>query len=234
MLLSNEQSGNLFTAHTMMKLIATLLMVFIWGTSHAQTPSFIFVFLHARHDNPELPKTELGKLMEGHLANIERLASEGKLLVAGPFEGGGGIFIFNSTSMSEVNEWLSTDPGVQAKRWRLELFPYIPRVGSACAAKEPYEMVTYQFIRYTSTITKFNVQKAGETFKKHDDYLARIVKTGNVVAEGVFDNADGGILVMRGDVDEELITADPAMEDGMLEIDFKKLWIAKGSFCEKN
>lgn len=208
-------------------------MVFILGTSQAQTAPFIFVFLNARQDQPELPKAALDKLMEGHLANIERLASEGKLLVAGPFEGGGGIFIFNSASTSEVTDWLSTDPGVQAGRWRLELFPYTPRTGSACPVKEPYEMVTYQFIRYTSTITKFNVQKSGETFKKHDDYLARIVKTGNVVAEGIFDNRDGGILVMRGNVDEELITADPAMEDAMLEVDFKKLWIAKGSFCEK-
>ena len=112
-----------------MRLIATTwLMAFTVGASQAQAPSFIFVFLHARPDNPELPKAELDQLMQGHLANIERLASEGKLLVAGPFEGGGGIFIFNSTSTGEVTAWLSTDPGVQARRWRIELFPYIPRV----------------------------------------------------------------------------------------------------------
>ena len=217
-----------------MKIITVILLMLAFTAAGAQTPPFIFVFLNARQDNPELPKAELDKLMAGHLANIQKLAAEGKLLVAGPFEGGGGIFIFKSTSIGEVTEWLSTDPGVKANRWRLELFPYAPRVGSACAVEEPYEMVTYTFIRYTSTITKFNVQKSGETFKKHDDYLARIVKTGNVVAEGIFDNRDGGVLIMRGDVDEQLIAADPAMEDGMLDVDFKKLWIAKGAFCEKH
>jgi uncharacterized protein YciI len=179
-----------------------------------------------------LPKEELDKLMAGHLANIQRLVREGKLLVAGPFDGGGGIFIFNNSSSDTVKQWLSTDPGIQANRWRLELFPYIPRVGSVCVVKPDVEMVTYTFIRYTSTITKFNVQKAGETFKKHDDYLKQIIKTGNVITEGIFPNRDGGILVMKGDVDRALIEADPSMEDAVFSIDIKKLWVGKGSFCE--
>lgn len=170
--------------------------------------------------------------MKGHLANIRRLVEEGKMIMAGPFDGGGGIFIMNSNSVDSVKNWLKTDPGIKAERWRLEYFPYIPRVGSACTAKEDAEMVQYQFIRYTSTITKFNVQKAGETFKKHDDYLKQIIKTGNVIAEGIFPNRDGGILVMRGDVDRNLIEADPSMADAVFTIDFKKLWVMKGSFCE--
>lgn len=198
----------------------------------AQEVKYTFVFLNTRTDKAELPKEELDELMRGHLANIQRLAGEGKLLVAGPFEGGGGIFIFNSPSSDTVKQWLSTDPGIQANRWRLELFPYIPRVGSVCTAKEGAEMVTYTFIRYISTITKFNVQKAGETFKKHDDYLKKIVKTGNVITEGIFPNRDGGILIMKGEVDNALIEADPSMADAVFSLEFKALWVAKGSFCE--
>jgi uncharacterized protein YciI len=198
----------------------------------AQEVKYTFVFLNTRTDKAELPKEELDELMRGHLANIQRLAGEGKLLVAGPFEGGGGIFIFNSPSSDTVKQWLSTDPGIQANRWRLELFPYIPRVGSVCAAKVGAEMVTYTFIRYISTITKFNVQKAGETFKKHDDYLKKIVKTGNVITEGIFPNRDGGILIMKGEVDSALIEADPSMADALFSLEFKTLWVAKGSFCE--
>ena len=37
---------------------------------------------------------EVKKIMEGHLANINRLAKEGKLTAAGPLDEGGGIFIF--------------------------------------------------------------------------------------------------------------------------------------------
>lgn len=51
--------------------------------------------------------------MKGHMANINRLAKEGKLIVAGPFDGGG-VFILNTTSTDEARLWLNTDPGVQA------------------------------------------------------------------------------------------------------------------------
>lgn len=215
-----------------MKTLLTLLLCLSAAWSHAQEAKFTFVFLNTRTDKAELPKEELDQLMQGHLSNIRRLVTEGKMVMAGPFDGGGGIFIMNSNSVDSVKNWLKSDPGIQAERWRLEYFPYIPRVGSACVAGEDAEMVQYQFIRYTSTITKFNVQKAGETFKKHDDYLKQIVKTGNVVAEGIFPNWDGGILVMRGDVDRNLIEEDPSMADAVFTIDFKKLWVMKGSFCE--
>ncbi len=200
----------------------------------AQEPLYTFVFLNTRKDKAELPKEEVDKIMAGHLANISRLANEGKLLVAGPFEGGGGIFIFNSPSSDTVRQWLNTDPGIQANRWRLEVFPYLPRVGSVCVVSPDAEMVTYTFIRYTSTITKFNVQKSGETFKKHDDYLKQIVKTGNVITEGIFPPRDGGILIMKGDVDPALIEQDPSLSEALLTVDMKKLWVGKGSFCESN
>lgn len=213
-----------------MKSVFTLLFIATMATTQAQ--SYTFVFLNLRKTQEELPKDQLDKLMEGHLNNIKRLAAEGKLLVAGPFEGGGGIFIFNSTSVDEVKKWISTDPGVQANRWRLEYFPYTPRYRSACAADPSSEMIQYQFIRYTSTITKFNVQKSGETFKKHDDFLKQIIQTGNVITEGIFANRDGGIMIMRGDVDRNLIESDPAMAELLFEIDIKPLWVLKGSFCE--
>ena len=49
----------------------------------ARGESFIFVFLNKKTDKAELPKEELDKLMTAHLANIGRLAKEGKLIAAG-------------------------------------------------------------------------------------------------------------------------------------------------------
>ncbi|MDZ7647734.1 MAG: YciI family protein [Cytophagales bacterium] len=216
-----------------MKRILFILFLLSSQISFAQTPELIFVFLNKRTDKAALPEEEVKKIMDGHMANIERLAKEGKLISAGPFDAGGGIFIFKSKSVTEVNEWLSTDPGVKANRWRVEVLPYFPRTGSACAVDESTEMVTYQFIRYIPNIAKFNVQHAPETFKKHDDYLKSIIKTGNAVAEGTFGDSEGGILVMKGDLQIEVIETDPAVREGLLEIEIQKLWIAKGGFCEK-
>ena len=200
--------------------------------SSAQSQQFIFVFLNKKSDKVELPKAEVEKIMEGHMANIKRLAQEGKLIVAGPFEGGGGIFIFKATSVEQVKVWLGGDPGVQAKRWKVEILPYTPRFGSVCRAPEPIQMVNYEFIRYTINVTKYNVREAAENARKHDDYLKKIVQTGNVVAEGTF-GEDGGILIIQGELQKEVIEADPSLSEGLYVIDYEKLFVAKGAFCEK-
>lgn len=210
-----------------------LLFLLLPCFSTAQTPELIFVFLNKRTDKTELPEAEVKKIMDGHLANIERLAKEGKLISAGPFDGGGGIFIFKSKSVEQVKEWLQTDPGVQANRWRVEVLPYFPHVGGACVVGEKYEMVTYHFVRYIPNIAKFNIQDAPRIFKKHDDYLKEIIKTGNVVTEATFGDDEGGILIMKGDLDKAVIETDPAVREGLLQLEFQKLWIAKGGLCEK-
>ena len=195
--------------------------------------SYVFVFLHKRTDLPEPPKPEVDKLMEGHMANINKMAKEGKLLVAGPFEGGGGIFIFNTTSRADVNEWLKNDPGIQANRWRLEMLAYTPRMGGVCKANEPYQMVMYSFVRFTPNIAKFNVQDAPELFGKHDRYVSSQLKDENTIAEGTFGESEGGIWIVKGDLNKEAIEKDPAVREGLLELDIKKLYTAKGAFCEK-
>ncbi|MCC6833732.1 MAG: hypothetical protein IT213_01990 [Cytophagales bacterium] len=210
-----------------------LILLLLPGISLAQAPELIFVFLNKRTDKAELPEAEVKKIMEGHLANIERMAKEGKLVSAGPFDGGGGIFIFKSNSVEQVKEWLKTDPGIQANRWRVEVLPYYPRIGGACAVGEHYEMVTYHFVRYIPNIAKFNIQDAPRIFMMHDNYLKEIAKTGNVITEATFGDNEGGILIMKGNLEQEVIETDPAVRQGLLQIEIQKLWIAKGGLCEK-
>lgn len=216
-----------------MKLLFISFLLSISILSAAQTNKFTFVFLNHKTDKAELPKEEVDKIMEGHMANINKMAKEGKLIAAGPFEGGGGIFIFKSTSVEEVKGWISEDPGIKAKRWNVEVLPFTIRVGSACPVGEPYEMIMYQFIRYNPNLTKFTIGDAPLTFKKHDEYLKTIEKSGNMIAEGTFGDREGGILIMKGDLQKKVIEFDPAVQEGLLELDFKQLYIAKGSFCEK-
>ena len=213
-------------------LFCVFLYAFIEINANAQY-NHIFVFLHKRTDKSELPKEQLDKLMQGHMANINRLAKEGKLVAAGPFEGGGGIFIFNSNSIETVKEWLATDPGVKADRWRVEIQPFYVRIGEVALVKEPHEMVTYSFVRFTPNIAKFNIQELPEIFVKHDNYLKQLNRTGNVVGEGIFGDTEGGVLIMKGDVQSSVFEADPAVQEGLLQLDVKKLFIAKGAFSEK-
>jgi uncharacterized protein YciI len=212
--------------------IAVVLGVLL-SFSVASQDKFTFVFLHKRSDLPTLPKDQVDKIMEGHMANINRLAKEGKLIAAGPFDGGGGIFIFKSGSTSEVKEWISTDPGVQAQRWNIEMLPYQPVIGGVCAVGEPYEMVSYHFIHFKPNVMKFNVSDGEETVKKQSEFIRSLAKSGNVVTYGIFGGLDGGILIMKGELQQEVVLQDPSVAAGLYEPEFKKLWIAKGAFCEK-
>lgn len=215
----------------MNRYLITILLLFIFCTNvQAQ---YTFVFLNKKADADAIGKDKIEEISKGHMANMERLAKEGKLLVAGPFEGGGGIFVLNTASKEEAEQWLSTDPGVQAKRWDVELLPYKVAVGKLCKAPEPYQMVTYVFLRYDAIVSKFNASIYPEIMNKHNEYVKQLASGGNVITAGIFGEHDGGIVIMKGEVAQEVIDADPGVQEGLLQVSQKKLWIAKGSFCEE-
>jgi uncharacterized protein len=85
---------------------------------------YVFCLLKTGTNTTET-KEESQKLFEGHMANIERLAKEGKLVLAGPFmkneRNYRGIYIFNASSIEEAKEFVATDPAVQSNLLEAEL-----------------------------------------------------------------------------------------------------------------
>lgn len=68
---------------------------------------------------------ETKKIQEGHMANINRLAETGKLVLAGPFENGEerrGVFIFKVGTLAEAQALTDTDPAVIAGRLKIDLY----------------------------------------------------------------------------------------------------------------
>lgn len=66
-------------------------------------------------------------LQAAHMANIGRLADEGKIMVAGPTGGDTdlrGIFIFDAESQAEVDSLLLTDPAIAAGRMSTTVYPW--------------------------------------------------------------------------------------------------------------
>lgn len=67
------------------------------------------------------------KIQAGHMANINRLAKEGKLIMAGPMGIDGdlrGIFLMDCKDSSEVAAFVNTDTAVITGRLRMEYFPW--------------------------------------------------------------------------------------------------------------
>ncbi|HEY7113469.1 MAG TPA: YciI family protein [Thermoanaerobaculia bacterium] len=80
------------------------------------------------------------KLQEAHLANILRLANEGKLLVAGPFLDGGdlrGLYVFKVGTADEAKALVATDPAVASGHLTFELHPWYAAKNISVTAKRP-------------------------------------------------------------------------------------------------
>ncbi len=105
---------------------------------------YVFVILKTGSKHID-DKAKRDSIFRGHMANIGRLAKEGKLVVAGPFEKNDkqyeGIFVFNVKTVAEAKPLLSTDPAVASGLLDAEMYewycsaalpmflPYHDRVG---------------------------------------------------------------------------------------------------------
>ena len=87
---------------------------------------YVMAFLKAG-PNRTTDKAEASKLQAAHMANIGRLAEEGKLAIAGPFLDNGelrGIYIFNVETIEEAKKLTETDPAIKAGSLVMELHPW--------------------------------------------------------------------------------------------------------------
>jgi uncharacterized protein YciI len=94
---------------------------------------YYFVMLKRAPDRIELDSLERAKIQEGHMANIHKMAEEGKLQIAGPFGDDGewrGIFIFDVQTEAEVKDLLKNDPAIQSGRLIYEIHPWWSDKGS--------------------------------------------------------------------------------------------------------
>jgi uncharacterized protein len=77
--------------------------------------------------NRNQPPEEARRLQAAHMANINRLAKQGQLVLAGPFEDDGelrGIYIFDVRTVAEAEALTKTDPAIQAGSLVMELHPW--------------------------------------------------------------------------------------------------------------
>ncbi|MGN7204414.1 YciI family protein [Pedobacter sp. SAFR-022] len=84
----------------------------------------------------DLPKATRDSIFRGHMANINRLADAGKLIVAGPLDKNAlsyrGIFIFDVEDIEQAKALVETDPVIKSNLMAAE---YLSWYGSA-ALKE--------------------------------------------------------------------------------------------------
>ncbi|MCK9324655.1 MAG: YciI family protein [Bacteroidales bacterium] len=95
---------------------------------------YVMAFLKTGPNRPADSATAVD-LQKAHMENINRLAEEGKLVLAGPFLGKDslrGIYVFDVQSIEEAKALTETDPAIQFGSLVMELHPWY---GSAALKK---------------------------------------------------------------------------------------------------
>jgi uncharacterized protein len=100
--------------------------------------NYVLALLKTGPKDAEFKDQARNDIFAGHMANIGRLADEGKLAVAGPFrkndQGMRGLFILNVATVEEAQALVDTDPAVHAGIFVVELTPWY---GSASLMATP-------------------------------------------------------------------------------------------------
>lgn len=116
-----------------------------WGADDYGMKSYVLVFLKSGPYRPQ-DSTTRTQLQAAHMANINRLAAQGSLIMAGPMmtdEDIRGIYLFDVRTIEEARKLTETDPAIQAGSLIMEMHPWyssaalmeIPRLHKVGAKK---------------------------------------------------------------------------------------------------
>src|SRR5882724_9451081 len=102
------------------------------GPGGYEMTTYYIAFLYRGAKWTPQETAETARIQEEHLANIQRLAKGGKLVLAGPFTDDGelrGMFVLQGVSLDEARALAANDPAVKAGRLRIELHPWFAAAG---------------------------------------------------------------------------------------------------------
>jgi uncharacterized protein YciI len=107
-----------------------------YGADDYGMKKYVIAFLK-RGPNRSQDSVQRAQLQKAHLENINKLAEERKLILAGPFFGDGnlrGIYVFDVETIEEAKALTETDPAIQKGILIMELYEWY---GSAAVMAIP-------------------------------------------------------------------------------------------------
>ncbi|MBU2649340.1 MAG: YciI family protein [Bacteroidetes bacterium] len=213
--------------------ISLLLSVTLFAQDRS---SLYFVFLNTNPEREALSEDSVASLQKGHLANIDSLFKDGKLVAAGPFTGGGGIFILKATSATELDSYFKRDPAIQANRFILETLPMKILSGKLCDVLGDYTMQNFVFIRFTDFPMDIDLGKSSQEISElHADHWRQDNSDTRILFEAEFPEGSGGIMILESDNEilaDEWMQEDPYLIYKKYAYEIKTIWIAAETFCK--
>lgn len=233
------------TARRVRILLLSVLVMASWTLAQTQVPAnpnsaqYFFVLLTRPANAPQLSKEAGEKLQEEHLANIRRLAAEGKIVVAGPFlddQVVRGIFVFRADSAAHVQEWASSDPAIKAGRLAAEVHgPWLIDGSAIHSPSSPEGLDQYTLVlmnrgdQWKSDAAGFNV-----VVEQYPAFAKQMTARGYLALAGLFPLTVPGQLravsIFRVGTEQTaaLLKDDPTVKAGLLKPEMHPWGSGKG------
>jgi uncharacterized protein len=221
-------------------LLICLLAAAIFSTAQSEpnAPKYFFVLLKRPSNAPQLSKEAGDKLQEEHMANIRKLHSEHKLVVAGPFTDDTslrGIFVLKAESREQAQDWAGSDPAIKAGRLAAEVHGPWDIDPDAIHESE----TTQGMEQYTLVLLKSGEQwnpsapEFTDVMKQHHTFV-RETERGKIAVVGPLPFDDPGelrgIAIYRVGAEEtaKIVQDDPIVKAGLLKTEMHPWITGKG------
>ena len=163
------------------------------------TNQYFFVVLKRAANAPQLSKEAGQKLQEEHMANIRKMFSEHKLVVAGPFTDNTslrGIFVLKADSVARAQEWADGDPTIKAGRLVAEVHgPWLVDESEIHQPASPEGMEQYTLVLMRRG-AKWNPDTPAfmEVVKQHGAFVKDLINKGKIAIAAPFPLESAGEL----------------------------------------
>jgi len=208
-------------------------------TSPSEKPvvSHYFLVLLKRPANaPQLSKEAGEQLQNEHMANIRKMYSEGKLVMAGPFTDDTtlrGIFVLKASSGKQAQDWADVDPAIKAGRLMAEIHgPWVIESDMIKPAASEGGMEQYTLVMFRRG-EKWS--KDSETDNQPRASIDKLFTRKEVVLAGAFQDDDDlrAILIYSVSVDQatKLAQEAPLVKTHFLAFEAHPWITAKGELA---
>ena len=182
---------------------------------------------------------ETRQIQSGHMAHINKMASSGKLVAAGPILDDGdlrGIFLFKVSSVEEAKALTSSDPAVKAGRLAFEVLPWMGPRDIGKKFQEAYRLnpdtkqtMTTHYLALARRGSAWKADEAQRVLTDHLKFVARLLSEGKARAAGPFahDVDPRGMYILAASSKEEAlqwVAMDPAVKAGHMSI-YNVAWL---------
>jgi uncharacterized protein len=230
-------------SHTLPSILLAALSLHAQQTATPEpTTRYYVVFLRPDPSRKPLSKADGDRIQSAHMANIRKMAQDGVLVAAGPFDDTpttiSGIFVFKVGSLESAQAIAAQDPTVIEHRNTVDVHAWQGPPGIAVEyfrlhklnPNTPENMQVHPLcVLYRGIAWEEKLRTRDSLLIAHERYIDRLRDQGKLGAAGGIEAPDDllGLVIFKAISLEEvqhLLSEDPAVQAGVLRVEYHRWW----------